>query len=135
MLPNSDILYRMLEQASFTTDAHLLRLPVIIPDRTSIRAFAQALHARGEPWFGMFEGWPAACTPEARTRRPAHSRMTFLPAEFSVGESAVWHVAITWEDGRDEPPIELENRRGIGGESRVVYLDQATAEAATVGSA
>jgi hypothetical protein len=77
----------------------------------------------------MFEGWPASYTPEDRTRRPAHSRMTFLPAEFFVGESAVWHVAIAWEDGRDEPPVELENRRGVGGKSRVIYLDERTEDA------
>jgi hypothetical protein len=49
--------------------------------------------------------------------------MTFIPAEFFVGESAVWHVAIAWEDGTDEPPVALENRRGIDAQSRVVYLD------------
>jgi hypothetical protein len=50
--------------------------------------------------------------------------MTFLPAEFFIGDSRVWHVAITWEDGRDEPPVELENRRGVGGGSHVIYLHE-----------
>lgn len=90
----------------------------------SIRAFAQTLHQRGEAWSGMFEGWPATYTPEDRTRRPANSRMTFIPAEFFVGKSEVWHVAIAWEDGRDAPPVELENRRGVSGKSRVAYLDE-----------
>lgn len=54
--------------------------------------------------------------------------MTFIPAEFFVGVSEIWHVAIAWEDGREEPPMELENRRGIDGKSRVVYLDEFTAE-------
>lgn len=112
------------EHANFKTDNHTFRLPVIIPDMKSVRAFALALHARGEAWSGTFEGWPASYTPEDRTRRPAHSRMTFIPAEFTVGESAIWYVAIAWEDGRDEPPVELENRRGVGGESRVRYLGE-----------
>ena len=114
-------------QANLTINDHVLTLPVIIPDIKSIRAFAQILHARGEAWSGNFEGWPATYTPEDRTRHPAHSRMTFIPAEFFVGVSEIWHVAIAWEDGHDELPVELENRRGIDGKSRVVYLDQADA--------
>jgi len=55
--------------------------------------------------------------------------MTFVPAEFFVGESEVWHVAISWEDGRDARPVELENRRGVPGKSRVVYLDTFTGDA------
>ncbi|HMN27440.1 MAG TPA: hypothetical protein PKE45_04725, partial [Caldilineaceae bacterium] len=58
-----------------------LVLSNLIPDIKSVRAFALALHARGEAWAGMFEGWPASYTPEQRTRRPAHSSMTFIPAE------------------------------------------------------
>jgi len=98
-------------------------IPVLVPDIKSIRAFAQILHTRRKAWSGMFEGWSATYTPEDRTRQPANSRMTFVPAEFFVGESAIWHVSITWEDGRDAPPVELENRRCIGGKSHVVYLD------------
>jgi hypothetical protein len=120
------------EQANFKTNNHVVKLPVIIPELKSIRAFAQTLHARGEAWAGMFEGWPASYTPEDPTRRPLHSRMTFIPAEFFVGESEVWHVAIAWEDGRDAPPVELENRRGLSGKSRVVYLDERTAEVNTI---
>ncbi|MEZ4735914.1 MAG: hypothetical protein R3E79_53170 [Caldilineaceae bacterium] len=115
-------------QANFKMNDHILSLPVIIPDIKSIRAFAQARHARGDVWSGTFEGWPATYTPEKRTRRPANSQMTFIPAEFFVGVSENWHVAIAWEDGREEPPIELENRRGIDGKSRVVYLDEFAAE-------
>lgn len=110
------------EQASFKMDDHILSLPVIIPDINSIRAFAQALHARGAGWSGMFEGWPAAYTPEDHTRQPANSKMAFIPAEFFVGLSEIWHVAIAWEDGKNEPPVELENRRGLDGESRIAYL-------------
>lgn len=120
------------EQANFKTGNHVFRLPVIVPDIKSIRAFAQTLHLRGEAWSGMFEGWPASYTPEDPTRRPTNSRMTFIPAEFFVGESEVWHVAISWEDGRDAPPVELENRRGVSGKSRVVYLDKHTMESNVV---
>jgi hypothetical protein len=123
------------EEAKFKMDDHEVILPIIIPDIESIRAFAQTLHARGEAWSGTFEGWPASYTPEDRTRRPVHSRMTFIPAEFFVGNSVVWHVAIAWEDGRDEPPVELENRRGVGGKSRVVYLDKFAVDANTAMSA
>ena len=119
-------------QANLTINDHVLTLPVIIPDIKSIRAFAQILHTRGEAWSGTFEGWPAAYTPEDRTRRPVHSRMTFFPAEFFVGVSEIWHVAMAWEDGHDEPPVELENRRGVGGKSRVVYLDQSAVNTDTV---
>ena len=115
-------------QANLTINDHVLTLPVIFPDIKSIRAFAQILHARGEAWSGNFEGWPATYTPEDRTRHSVHSRMIFFPAEFFVGVSEIWHVAIAWEDGYDEPPVELENRRGVGGKSRVVYLDQSIAE-------
>lgn len=111
------------EQAKLTLNDHTLTLPVIIPELNSIRAFAQFLHERGEAWSGTFEGWPASYTPEDRTRRPAHSRMSFLPAEFFVGVSEIWHVGIAWEEGRDAPPVELENRRGVGGKSRVAYWD------------
>lgn len=116
------------EQAKFKTDDHVFILPIILPEIETIRVFAQTLHVRGESWSGLFEGWPASYTPEDQSRRPAHSSMAFIPAEFFVGDSAIWHVAITWEDGRDEPPVELENRRGVGGESRVVYLNRSAME-------
>jgi len=96
----------------------------IIPDIRAIRAFAQTLHRRGEAWSGTFEGWLAAYAPEDRMRRPAHSLMRFIPAEFFVGISEIWHVGITWEDGRDAAPVELENRRGGGGKSNVTYWAQ-----------
>ncbi|HRW08460.1 MAG TPA: hypothetical protein P5121_25335 [Caldilineaceae bacterium] len=108
-------------QASLITDEHVLTLPVVIPDIHSIRAFAQTLHSQGKKWSGQFEGWPASYTPEDRARQPVDSRMTFMPAEFFVGESEIWHVSISWEDGAEEPPIELQNRRGIGGGSQVEY--------------
>jgi len=111
------------EQANFKMNNHILSLPVMIPDINAIRVFAQALHAHGEVWSGMFEGWPASYTPEDQTNRPANSSMTFIPAEFFVGVSEIWHIAIAWEDGKDEPPVELENRRGIDGQSRVTYLE------------
>ena len=95
----------------------------MIPPLESVCVLAQTLHARGIAWSGTFAGWPASYTPEDRTRRPANSRMTFIPAEFSVGDSEIWHVSIAWEDGRDAPPVELENRRGVQGESRLMYWD------------
>lgn len=112
-------------QANFMMNDRKMTLPVMIPDLESVRAFAQTLHARGVAWSGVFEGWPAAYTPEDRAHRPVNSKMTFIPAEFYVGDSEIWHVAIAWEDGSDAPPIELENRRGVQGESRVGYLYEA----------
>ncbi|MEZ4619452.1 MAG: hypothetical protein R2867_28650 [Caldilineaceae bacterium] len=96
---------------------------MMIPPVESVRAFAQTLHAQGVAWSGTFEGWLASYIPEDRTRRPADSRMTFIPAEFYVGDSEIWHVSIAWEDGSDAPPVELENRRGVQGESRLGYWD------------
>ncbi len=96
------------EQAKLTVNDHTLTLPVIIPEPKSIRAFAQLLHERGATWSGTFEGWPAAYRPEDRMRRPAYSRMNFIPAEFFVGISEIWQVGITWEDGLDTAPVELE---------------------------
>ena len=61
--------------------------------------------------------------------------MTFIPAEFFVGKTPVWHVPIAGGEGRDEPPVELENRRSIDGRSRVVYLDPLTMEARGVAPA
>ena len=112
------------EQANFIMGEHHFSLPVVLSDIHSIRAFAQMLHLRGEAWSGTFEGWPASYTPEDRTRRPSNSKMTFVPAEFFVGESEIWHISIAWEDGKNEPPVELENRRGVGGQSRVTYLER-----------
>ena len=100
-----------------------LKPKMMIPPPEPVRAFAQTLHVRGVAWSDAFEGWPASYTPEDRTQRPANSRMTFIPAEFSVGDSEIWHVAIAWEDGRDAPPVALENRRGGQGESRLGYVD------------
>ena len=110
------------EQASFIINEQTIRLPVLIPDIHLIRSFAQMLHMNERKWSDMYEGWPASYTPEDCTRQPANSSMDFTPAEFFIGESDIWHVSIAWEDGRDQAPVELENRRGIGGESRVSYL-------------
>ncbi len=96
----------------------------MIPLLDSVRAFAQTLHARDMAWSGTFEGWPASYTPEDRTQRPANSRITFIPAEFYVGDSEIWHVTSAWEDGHDAPPVALENRRGVQGEIRLGYWDE-----------
>ena len=123
------------EQANFKTGDNVFVLSVLVPDIKSIRAFAQTLHARGEAWSGIFEGWSATYTPEDRTHRPSNSRMTFVPAEFFVGKSAIWHVAIAWEDGGDAPPVQFENRRGISGMSHIIYLDDFRVDANTVTAA
>jgi hypothetical protein len=113
----------LVEQVQFKRDKQTMLIPVVIPDLTAVRQFAQQLHQQNQPWSGIFEGWRTTYTPEDKTHSPANSRMQFVPAEFSIGESEIWHISIAWEDGADESPIELENRRGIGGESHVVYLD------------
>ena len=95
----------------------------LIPDLQAVRNFANQRHNQAKEWQGLFEGWHAVYTPENRSIRPANSRMQFIPAEFFIGESDIWHVSISWEDGMDEPPVELENRRGLDDEGHVIYLD------------
>lgn len=87
-------------------------IPVSIPDLSDVRAFAAALHARGEAWQGEAFGWSAEYNPQ-REEPPLDSRMTFTPADFCIGESGIWFFSLQWEDGRDVPPAEFLDDRNI----------------------
>jgi len=87
-------------------------LPVVIPDLDEVRAFAAHLHASGKRWEGEYLGWPAAYTPQRR-RKPVASKMRFTPAEFWIGESAIWFFSLMWERGKDNDPVEFLDERGL----------------------
>lgn len=61
-----------------------------------VRTFANALHAKGEPWTGEVFGWSAEYSPE-RAEPPLDSNMSFTPADFVIGESGVWFFSMQWE--------------------------------------
>ena len=41
------------------------------------------------------------------------SNMTFTPADFWIGESAIWFFSLMWEHGKDKDPFEFLDDRGI----------------------
>lgn len=87
-------------------------LPVVIPDLSEVRAFADHLHATGRHWHGEIFGWPAEYTPESR-KRPHDSKMRFTPADFWIGESGIWFFSLMWEHGKNKEPVEFLDDRGI----------------------
>jgi hypothetical protein len=87
-------------------------LPVVIPDLSEVRAFADHLHATGRRWQGEIFGWPAEYTPESR-KKPADSKMRFTPADFWIGESGIWFFSLMWEHGKKRKPTEFLDDRGI----------------------
>jgi hypothetical protein len=87
-------------------------LPVVIPDLSEVKAFASHLHAAGKHWQGEMFGWPAEYTPESR-KKPSGSKMRFTPADFCIGESGIWFYSLMWERGKNEPPVEFLDDRGI----------------------
>jgi hypothetical protein len=64
-------------------------VPIAVPDREELRAFAERLHARGQPWKGEAFGWSAEYSPQ-RPEPPLDSKMLFTPADFCIGESGIW---------------------------------------------
>lgn len=87
-------------------------LPVVIPDLSEVKAFANHLHVAGKPWQGELFGWPAEYTPERR-KKPPSSKMQFTPADFSIGESGIWFYSLMWEHGKGKDPVEFLDDRGI----------------------
>ena len=83
-----------------------LVIPVQIPDLDEVRHFALTLHDRGCYWSGEAFGWDAEYNPE-RVEPPLDSRMTFSPADFSIGESGVWLFSMMWEHGSGADPVEF----------------------------
>jgi hypothetical protein len=87
-------------------------LPVVIPDLSEVKAFANHLHAAGKHWQGEMFGWPTEYTPESR-KKPSGSKMRFTPADFCIGESGIWFYSLMWEHGKNKPPVEFLDDRGI----------------------
>jgi hypothetical protein len=67
--------------------------------------FAQGLHTQRQPWEGEAFGWNAGYSPGSPQPLPG-SKMTFKPADFWIGDGAIWFFALMWENGEDQPPIE-----------------------------
>jgi hypothetical protein len=82
-----------------------IAVPVAIPDLARVRDFAAHLHTANQPWRGESFGWSAEYNPE-RPEAPLDSKMTFTPADFSIGESGVWFYSLLWERGRDQEAME-----------------------------
>jgi hypothetical protein len=78
-------------------------IPLSVPTMEEIRALAEALHRKGQPFDGEMWGWPVSYEPEDPTP-PIDSRMTFTPASFTIGVFGVWFVSLTWERGRTAAP-------------------------------
>jgi hypothetical protein len=87
-------------------------VPIAVPDRHEVRAFAERLHARGQPWKGEAFGWSAEYNPQ-RPEPPIDSKMLFTPADFCIGESGIWFYSLMWEHGRNEPPVEFLDERNL----------------------
>lgn len=87
-------------------------VPVLIPDLSDVRRFADGLHARGEPWTGEAFGWAAEYHPE-RAEPPLDSKLSFTPADFCIGESGIWFFSLMWEHGKDAPPVEFLDSSNI----------------------
>jgi len=84
----------------------------MVPDLDEVREFAARLHARGEAWQGEAFGWPAEYNPE-RPEPPLDSKMTFTPADFSIGESGIWFFSLMWEHGSDVEPVEFLDDKNV----------------------
>ncbi len=87
-------------------------VPILVPETDEVRAFAFKLHAAGKPWQGEAFGWSAEYNPE-RAEAPLDSKLTFTPADFSIGESGIWFYSLMWEHGKDQEPIEFIDDRNI----------------------
>jgi hypothetical protein len=87
-------------------------LPILIPELEEVRRFAADRHSRGQAWEGEAFGWPAEYCPQ-RPEPPLDSKLSFTPADFCVGESGVWFFSLTWECGKDAPPVEFLDDKNI----------------------
>lgn len=90
------------------TEYEELTICVAVPDLAKVRSFSDRLHAAGQPWSGIFQGWDGEYVP-SDSIPPVDSKMTFTPAEFVLGDSRVWFFGRMWEYGDDQPPSETQN--------------------------
>lgn len=89
-----------IEQAAIQINGFTLMAPVFVPDLDEVRAFAEELHEKGEPWQGKAFGWHGHYEP-ANDDVPPGSKATINPASFTLGDATAWCYTRTWED--DEP--------------------------------
>lgn len=101
-------------KVNITFDDYQLLAPVFLPDLDEVRRFAKQLHASGEAWEGEAFGWNAGYSPSS-TKPPPDSKMSFTPADFWIGDGALWFFALLWERGNDQPPVEtIYNENVVG---------------------
>lgn len=67
---------------------------------------------RGGDGAGRLFGWPAEYNPVS-PEPPLDSKMSFAPADFSIGESGIWFYSLMWEHGKDKEPVECLHDRNI----------------------
>lgn len=95
-------------------DDYRTLVPVFIPDLEKIRAFAGRLHAKRQPWQGEAFGWSAGYNPSS-LEPPPDSKMRFTPADFWIGDGAIWFFALLWEQGDDKSPVETIYDKNVVG--------------------
>lgn len=95
-------------------DDYQLLAPVLLPNLEAVRRFAKQLHAGGEAWEGEAFGWTAGYSPGS-AEPPPDSKMTFTPADFWMGDGALWFFALLWERGNDQPPVETIYDKNVVG--------------------
>jgi hypothetical protein len=101
---------KLLHHPPYTDNVVELTIPIAVPDLDRVREFAYKLHIQGQQWRGEFQGWPAYYRPEDRSRKPPNSKQAFCPAEFWIGTDHIWTFTISWEDGAEQEPLELESK-------------------------
>lgn len=87
-------------------------VPIVVPDLSDVRRFANDLHSKRQVWKGEAFGWDAEYNPQV-SEPPPDSRMTFTAADFCMGESGVWFFSMMWEDGQESEPVEFLDESGI----------------------
>jgi hypothetical protein len=95
-------------------DDYCTLAPVFIPDLMDVRTFAQRLHTQRQPWQGEAFGWNAGYSPGS-SEPPPGSKMTFKPADFWLGDGAIWFFALMWENGAEQPPVETVYDKNLVG--------------------
>ena len=100
-------------------------IPVNLPSLDDVRALATRLHVLNTPFNDLVWGWPVYYDPELKedyaelvVTDAIGGHLTevvpfWSPASFTIGESGVWFFSMTWEHGREQPPVEFLDDRNI----------------------
>ncbi|MFN8440678.1 MAG: hypothetical protein U0175_07920 [Caldilineaceae bacterium] len=114
-----------LAQAEDTTTI----VPVVVPELDRVRALAQLLHTRGQPFRDTLWGWAVQYEPEINEAAAEYqiptaeggyrveTRPFWSPASFTIGESGLWFFSLLWENGPDQPPVEFLDQQNVVAES------------------